>query len=63
DALAAAELFGARAPVDAAAVARVVARVLPPARAMVVTVRPPDETPAVQRRRHAPRRRRGRSGR
>ncbi len=63
DALAAAELFGARAPVDAAAVARVVARVLPPTRAMVVTVRPPDETPAVGRRRHAIRRRRGRSGR
>jgi hypothetical protein len=63
DALAAAELVGAPAAVDAAAVARLVARVLAPARAVVVTVRPPDETPAVERRRRAARHRRGRSGR
>ncbi|MBK9030239.1 MAG: hypothetical protein IPL61_02675 [Myxococcales bacterium] len=68
DELALAELTGAPpraaalAAVDAAAVARVIARVVVPARAVVVTVRPPDDAPAVRTRRQAPTRR-GRGGR
>ncbi|MEZ4401620.1 MAG: hypothetical protein R3B06_16460 [Kofleriaceae bacterium] len=51
----------ALAAVDAAAVARVARRVLALDRAVVVTARPPDATPAVERRRTAPARRRRRA--